>query len=47
VRPEAGNSVNAIRIDAAAAERATVERWGHDAVQDAFVHREVHRPLRG
>ena len=42
VRGDAGNSVNVIRIDAAAAERATVERWDHDAALDRFVRRDTH-----
>ncbi len=46
VRGDAGNSVNVIRIDAAAAERATVERWDHDPAQQAFVEGPVHRLLR-
>jgi len=46
VRADAGNSVNLIRVDPAAEERATVERWDHDAAQDAFVPREVHRLMR-
>jgi len=46
VRPEAGNSVNVIRIDFTAAERATVERWDHDPVHDAFVQRQVHHLRR-
>ncbi len=40
VRGTAGNSVNVIRIEAAATERATVERWDFDAAQQAFVMRE-------
>jgi 3',5'-cyclic AMP phosphodiesterase CpdA len=43
VRAGAGNSVNLIRIDAAAAERAVVERWDHDPTQGDFVPRERHR----
>lgn len=39
VRAGAANSVNLIRIDAAAAERAVVERWDHDPAQDGFVPR--------
>ncbi len=46
VRSDAGNSVNLIRIDAASDERATVERWDHDAARDAFVPRDVHRLRR-
>ena len=45
VRPGAGNSVNLIRIDAAASERAVVERWDHDPAQGGFVPRERHRLL--
>ncbi len=47
VRAGAGNSVNLIHIDAAAAERAVVERWDHDPDQGAFVPRERHRLLAG
>ncbi|KNZ32885.1 MAG: DNA repair exonuclease [Methylibium sp. NZG] len=50
VRDGAGNSVNVIRIDAAASERAVVERWDHDAAQGDFVLRQAHRlqaPPRG
>lgn len=46
VRADAGNSVNLIRIDAAAAERAVVERWDHDPAQGDFVQRQVHRLQR-
>ena len=46
VRPGAGNSVNLIHIDAAATERAVVERWDHDPAQEAFVPFERHRLLR-
>lgn len=42
VRSGIGNSVNVIRIDAAAAERAVVERWDHDPTQGCFVPREQH-----
>ncbi len=42
VRGEAGNSVNLIRIDGAAVERATVERWDHDAALDSFVQRDTY-----
>ncbi|WP_425259301.1 metallophosphoesterase family protein [Rubrivivax sp. RP6-9] len=42
VRAGAGNSVNVIRIEAAAAERAVVERWDHDPDRQAFVPRERH-----
>ncbi|WP_088285098.1 metallophosphoesterase [Ideonella sp. A 288] len=45
VRAGAGNSVNLIHIDAAAAERAVVERWDHDPAQGGFVPRERHRLL--
>ncbi len=47
VRPEAGNSVNLIRIGAGAAERALVERWDHDKVAGRFVLREQHRLIAG
>jgi len=43
VRADAGNSVNVIRIDAAVADRAVVERWDHDPGEGAFVLREQHR----
>ena len=46
VRGAAGHSINLISIDASAAERATVQRWNFDAVQQAFVQREVHRLRR-
>ena len=46
VRAEAGNSVNVIRIDATAAERARVERWDHDAGRQAFVQGQVHQLRR-
>ena len=49
VRQGAANSVNLIHIDAAASERAVVERWDHDPAQGSFVPRERHRllaPLR-
>lgn len=42
VRPGAGNSVNLIRIEAAAAERAVVERWDHDPALRCFVMAERH-----
>lgn len=42
VRAGADNSVNLIRIDAASAERAVVERWDHDPAQRKFVRRERH-----
>ena len=42
VRSGAGNSVNLIHIDAAATERAVVERWDHDPAKRAFVPREQH-----
>lgn len=42
VRPDAGNSVNLIRIDAAARERAVVERWDHEPAQAAFVQHTRH-----
>jgi 3',5'-cyclic AMP phosphodiesterase CpdA len=45
VRDGAGNSVNLIRIDATATERAVVERWDHDPDRDAFVPCERHRLL--
>jgi hypothetical protein len=45
VRAGADNSVNLIHIDAAATERAVVERWDHDPAQGAFVPRERHRLL--
>lgn len=47
VRPGAGNSVNLIHIDAAATERAVVERWDHDPARGDFVPRERHRLLPG
>lgn len=37
VRPDAGNSVNLIHIDAGADDRAVVERWDHNPAQAAFV----------
>ena len=43
VRAGAGNSVNLIRIETTAAERAVVERWDHDPNQGDFVPREQHR----
>lgn len=43
VRAEAGNSVNLIRIDAGARERAVVERWDHEPAQRRFARRECHR----
>jgi 3',5'-cyclic AMP phosphodiesterase CpdA len=43
VRAGAGNSVNLIRIDATRRERAVVERWDHEPVQDEFVRAEQHR----
>jgi 3',5'-cyclic AMP phosphodiesterase CpdA len=46
VRGSAGNSVNLIRIDASAPERAVVERWDHEPAQGAFVRGQVHRLLR-
>jgi 3',5'-cyclic AMP phosphodiesterase CpdA len=46
VRREAGNSVNLIRIDAQAAERAVVERWDYDEALGRFDAREAHRLLR-
>ena len=46
VRAGAGNSVNVIRIDAAASERAVVERWDHDAAPGEFVRRDVRRLQR-
>jgi 3',5'-cyclic AMP phosphodiesterase CpdA len=42
VRSGAANSVNLIHIDAAATERAVVERWDHDPAQDGFVPRARH-----
>ena len=45
VRAEADNSVNLIRIDAAARERAVVERWDHSPAQGGFVQCERHRLL--
>ena len=42
VRADAGNSVNLVRIDAAAAERAVVERWDHDIAEGGFVRHEQH-----
>jgi len=42
VRAGAGNSVNLIRIDAAASERAVVERWDHLPAEGAFVPCERH-----
>lgn len=42
VRADAGNSVNLIRITAAARERAVVERWDHSP-EAGFVQRDVHR----
>lgn len=47
VRAGAGNSVNLIHIDAAASERAVVERWDHDPAQGEFVPGERHRLLPG
>lgn len=47
VRLGASNSVNLIRISAQAEERATVERWDHDAAQDAFAPVALHRLRRG
>jgi hypothetical protein len=46
VRSDADNPVKLIRIAAAAAERAVVERWDDDPAPDAFVQRQVHRLLR-
>lgn len=46
VRAEAGNSVNLIRVEAGARERAIVERWDHDATTGAFVQAEVQRLCR-
>jgi 3',5'-cyclic AMP phosphodiesterase CpdA len=46
VRAEAGNSVNLIRVQAGAAERAIVEQWDHDPAQGAFVPVNVHQLLR-
>ncbi len=46
VRTGFGNSVNLIRIDAAAPERAVVERWDHDQALGDFVPRERHDLLR-
>ncbi len=46
VRPDAGNSVNLIRITASAAECATVERWDHDSSQGAFVRASMVPLLR-
>jgi hypothetical protein len=43
VRADAGNSVNLIHIDANAAERATVQRWDHDASTNSFVPQAAHR----
>ncbi len=45
VRAGAGNSVNLIHIDAAASERAVVERWDHDPAQGRFVPAKRHRLL--
>lgn len=45
VREGAGNSVNLIHIDAAAIERAVVQRWDHDPAQGGFVPRERQRLL--
>jgi 3',5'-cyclic AMP phosphodiesterase CpdA len=42
VRAGAGNSVNVIDVDAAAAERAVVERWDHDPALGGFVRRDRH-----
>ncbi|MDP2004939.1 MAG: metallophosphoesterase [Rubrivivax sp.] len=42
VRSGAGNSVNLIHIDAAATDRAVVERWDHDPAQGGFVPRQRH-----
>lgn len=42
VRSGIENSVNLIRVDAAAAERAVVERWDHDPARGGFVQRERH-----
>ncbi|MDP3614462.1 MAG: metallophosphoesterase, partial [Rubrivivax sp.] len=46
VRAEAGNSVNVIRIDIAATETATVERWDHEPAQAKFVQAQVHPLMR-
>ena len=43
VRADAGNSVNLIRIDATARERAVVERWDHEPARHSFVQRAQHR----
>ncbi len=43
VRAGACNSVNLIRIETTATERAVVERWDHDPSQGDFVPRELHR----
>ncbi len=45
VRAGAGNSVNLIRIDAAAVERAVVERWDYDPTQGDFMSHDRHRLL--
>ncbi len=45
VRAGAGNSVNVIHIDAAATERAVVQRWNHDPAQGRFVPLERQRLL--
>ena len=45
VRAGAGNSVNLIRIDAAAVERAVVERWDYDPTQGNFMSHDRHRLL--
>ena len=43
VRAGAENSVNLIRIDADASERAVVERWDHVPAQGEFMPHELHR----
>lgn len=45
VRAGAGNSVNLVHIDAAATERAVIERWDLDPAQGGFVPCERHRLL--
>ncbi len=41
VRPEAGHSVNVIRVEAAP-RRAVIERWDHDANAQRFTQAESH-----
>jgi 3',5'-cyclic AMP phosphodiesterase CpdA len=46
VRAGAPNSVNVIRIEAGARERAVVERWDHDPTLATFTPREWHHLAR-